>query len=288
MRRPYELGMSDASLVGRVHSLWRYPVKSMAGEELSAAHITPRGLLGDRAYALVDDRNKVGTARKLRGILDCTARFRTMPRADDAEPPPVDIRLPDGRNTASDDPASSAFLSDYFDHDVHLVCGAPEGVALEFAAGTLAGKHAETTEFPLASGAPPGTLVDYATLHILTTSALAELSRAHPEGRFDVRRFRPNIVLVCEDEGFVENGWLGRTLALGDEVRVQITIPCPRCVIPTLAQGELPKDPAILRTIVQRNRQDLGDFGELPCLGVCADVVTAGVIRIGDMARLSD
>lgn len=278
--------MIDAPSIGRVHSLWRYPVKSMAGEELNNAHVTPRGLLGDRTYALVDDRNKVGTARNLRGILDCTARFRRPPRPDDAEPPPLDITMPNGRSVGSDSATSDTFLSKYFDHHVRLVSSPPEGVALEFPAGTLAGKHAHTTELPLASGAPPGTLVDYATLHLLTTSTLAELSRAYPGGSFDIRRFRPNIVVACEDEGFVENDWLGRTLAIGKEVRVQITIPCPRCVIPTLPQGDLPKDPEILRTIVQRNRQDLGDFGDLPCLGVCADVVTAGVVRTGDIARL--
>lgn len=278
--------MRNAPATGRLHSLWRYPVKSMAGEELDAAAVTPRGLLGDRTYALVDERNKVGTARKLRGILDCRARFVRPPRVEEAGPPPVIITLPDGRTVSSEQPDCAAILSLAFSHNVTLHSSPPAGLALEFAAGTLAGKHAATTEIPLASGAPPGTFVDYATLHIVTTSSLAQLQREYPQGRFEIRRFRPNIVVETAEDGFVENAWPGCTLALGDEVRLRVTIPCPRCVIPTLPQAGLPQDPGILRTIAHHNRQDLGDFGSLPCVGVCADVVTPGEIRRGDIVRL--
>lgn len=272
--------------VARIEGLWRYPVKSMAGEQLDAAHITDRGMLGDRAYALVDGRNKVGTARKLQKILDCRARFSTPPQPGDPGPPEVTIILADGRSVSSTQADCTAVLSEFFDHDVSLLSSPPEGIALEFAAGTLAGKHAETTEIPLAMGAPPGTFVDYATLHILTTSTLKQLAKEYPAGAFDVRRFRPNIVVESDEPGFVENNWLEKTLALGDEVQLRVTIPCPRCVIPTLPQGDLPKDPGILRAIVQHNRHDLGDFGTLPCVGVCADVVTPGVIRPGDAVRI--
>jgi hypothetical protein len=70
-----------------------------------------------------------------------------------------------------------------------------------------------------------------------------------------VRRFRPNIVVATapDHEGFVENDWIGRTLAIGDEVRLRITGPCPRCVMTTLPQGDLPKDAGILRTAAQNN-----------------------------------
>ncbi|MHC5026882.1 MAG: MOSC domain-containing protein [Planctomycetota bacterium] len=277
--------MSNAATL---ESLWRYPVKSMAGEELDEAQVTPRGLLGDRVYALVDGRNKAGTARNLRGILDCRARFATPPRPDDRRPPAVDIALPDGRTVSSEDTDCAGILSEFHGHDVTLHASPPAGLALEFSAGTLAGKHASTTEIPIASGAPPGTFVDYATIHILTTSTLARLSEAYPSGCFDVRRFRPNIVMRTAEPGFVENAWLGRTLALGEEVTLQVTIPCPRCVIPTLPQADLPKDPGILRAIAQHNRQDLGDFGALPCVGVCADVLTPGVIRRHDTVRILD
>lgn len=111
---------------------------------------------------------------------------------------------------------------------------------------------------------------------------------AYPRGSFDIRRFRPNIVVETTEPGFCENDWQERTMALGREVRLRVTIPCPRCVIPTLPQDGLPHDPGILRTIVQHNRQDLGDFGKLPCVGVCADVLQPGLIRRGDIVRLLD
>ncbi len=272
----------------QIHSLWRYPVKSMAGEKLDEAEITSRGLLGDRAYALVDGRNKVGTARKLRGILDCHPRFISPPRPDHPWPPALMITLPDGRTVSSAQADCSAILSAFFEHSLTLLSSPPEGLALEFAAGTLAGKHAATTEFPIAAGAPPGTFVDYATLHILTTSTIAQLSKEYPQGNFDIRRFRPNIVVETTEPGFCENRWLERTMALGCDVRLRITMPCPRCVIPTLPQSGLPQDPGILRTAVQHNRYDLGDFGKLPCVGVCADVLNPGLIRRGDIVRLLD
>jgi uncharacterized protein YcbX len=272
----------------QVHSLWRYPVKSMAGEELDEAQITSRGLLGDRAYALVDGRNKAGTARKLLGILDCHPRFVSPPKPDQSRPPALMITLPDGRTLSSTQADCTAILSDFFGHGVALLSSPPEGLALELAAGTLAGKHAATTEIPIASGAPPGTFVDYATLHIVTTSTLAQLSKEYPQGNFDIRRFRPNIVIETTEPGFCENDWRERTLALGSEVRLRVTIPCPRCVIPTLPQSGLPHDPGILRTAAQNNRQDLGDFGKLPCVGVCADVLSPGLVRRGDSVRLLD
>lgn len=260
----------------------------MAGEQLEAAHVIPRGLLGDRVYALVDQRNKVGTARNLQGILDCHARFVTPPRPEETGPPVVTITLPDGRTANSDQTDCATILSNAFAHELILCSTPPDGLALEFAAGTLAGKNAATTEIPLAAGAPPGTFVDYATLHILTTSTLARLQKEYPQGCFDSRRFRPNIVVKTADPGFVENAWLGRTLALGEEVRLRVTIPCPRCVIPTLPQAGMPRDPGILRTVAKHNMQDLGDFGRLPCVGVCADVLNPGIIRCGDIARLLD
>jgi len=119
-------------------------------------------------------------------------------------------------------------------------------------------------------------------VHLLTTSTLERLREAYPEGRFDMRRFRPNIVVETSQPGFVENSWIGRTLALGDEVLLRVSIPCPRCVMPTLPQADLPHDPGILRTVVGQNRLNLGDYGELPCVGVYANVLRPGRIRPGD------
>jgi uncharacterized protein YcbX len=132
------------------------------------------------------------------------------------------------------------------------------------------------TDFAL----PEGTFFDCAVVHVLTTATLERLRELYPQGRFEVRRFRPNIVVATAEgqEDFVENAWIGRTLALGDAVRLSITGPCPRCVMTTLAQGDLPKDPGILRTAAQHNQVNVG---------VYASVLQGGTLRRGDPVWLT-
>jgi hypothetical protein len=276
-----------------VASLWRYPVKSMAGEELlDSVDVTARGLRGDRAYALVDTAHgKVGSAKSVRkfgDLLKCRAQFVRPPGSGDRVPA-VQITLPDGSVVDSGQPDSDAKLNAAFGPHVSLVSAAPDGLMLEFDAGTLGGKHAETTALPVSSAAPSGTLFDYASVHIITTATLRRLKEAYPAGQITIQRFRPNIVVDCPDEtGFAENSWPGRTLTVGAELVLRVSIPCPRCVIVTLPQGDLPHDPRILRTLADQNRLDLGDFGHLPCAGVYADVVQPGSIRRGDRVQLGD
>jgi len=127
---------------------------------------------------------------------------------------------------------------------------------------------------------PAGTFFDLAVVHLLTTATIEHLRALYPEGRFEVRRFRPNIVVATgpAQEGFVENDWIDRTLAIGDEVRLRITGPCPRGVVTTLPQGDLPKDAGILRTAAQNNEANVG---------VYADVVKGGTVRRGDDVTLA-
>ena len=273
-----------------VASLWRYPVKSMAGEELDAVDMTARGLTGDRAYALVDtNSSKVGSAKNVKrfgNLLKCDARFTTPPQSE-GPLPPVRITWPDGVTTRSDDPEIATVLARSFGDGVTLMSTAPEGLILEFAAGTLGGKFAETTQLPVSSGAPKGTLFNYASVHLVTTSTLRDLAAAHPEGQAALQRFRPNIVVDSADEnGFPENDWIGKTVAVGSEVLLRVSIPCPRCVITTLPRTDLPQDSSMLRTIAKANTVDMGDFGNLPCVGVYADVVNPGRVRRGDVIRV--
>jgi len=269
-----------------VSSLWRYPVKSMAGEPLDSISVTARGLAGDRAYALMDTRTStVGSAKNVKRfgeLLKCRAQFAGKQEID-APPPPIVISLANGRTLHSTDKNIDAELSKYFGEGVSLVSNAPEGLVVEFAAGTLGGKFAQTTQLPVSSGAPKGTLFNYAAVHLVTTSTLHQLRTAYPDGDFAIERFRPNIVIDCPgSNGFLENEWVGDEIAIGSEVRLKVTIPCPRCVVPTLPRTGLAVDPGILRTIVEANRVDLGDFGNLPCTGVYADVVQPGIIHCGD------
>jgi uncharacterized protein len=117
-------------------------------------------------------------------------------------------------------------------------------------------------------------------VHLLTTSTTDRLRELYPQGRFEARRFRPNIVVSTgrEDAGFVENDWIGRTVVIGNTVRLTITEPCPRCVMITLPQEDLPKYSGILRTAAQHNGVNVG---------VYASVVTDGTIRRGDAVVLA-
>jgi uncharacterized protein YcbX len=126
---------------------------------------------------------------------------------------------------------------------------------------------------------PEGTFFDCAVVHLLTTATVNRLRELYPEGRFEVRRFRPNIVVETAGgvKAFVENGWIGRTLALGNAVRLSVSGPCPRCVMTTLPQGDLAKDPGILRAAAQHNHANVGLY---------ASVVRGGTVRRGDAVRL--
>ena len=135
-----------------------------------------------------------------------------------------------------------------------------------------------------------GRFTDYAALHLLTTATLARLSELYSEARFDARRFRPNVLVETPtyQNGFVENDWIGRIVAIGDEVRLQVADPTPRCSIPTLAHGELPRDPRVLRTIAEHNMLPFSalDGQIMPCAGVYAFVVQGGTVRTGDKVRI--
>lgn len=269
--------------VGSVASIWRYPVKSMAGEEMPSATVTVRGLLGDRAYAVVDtSSNRAASARTWAPtILSYRCVFLTEPNLGCAAPP-VRITSPDGRVFTGGDPRTDEDLSHAFGRNVTLLTCAPAGLLIEFPAGTLGGAFRDDTAIPLGGAAPAGTFFDYACIHLIATSTLDALQTAYPKGLFDVRRFRPNIVVQSQAEPFVENTWIGREILIGNGVRIRVTDACPRCVNTTLAQFDLPHDSGILRTVVKQNVQDLGRFGKLPCVGAYARVVSGGVIRRHD------
>src|SRR5215831_17240405 len=268
--------------IGSVVSLWRYPVKSMMGEELNAADVTERGLLGDRAYALVDTADgKAATAknpRKWPHLFDFRATF-VQPVRLPARVPPVRIVLPNGATVTSDQSDLNQILSKALTREVTLQA-AQHGVvnAEEYWPDMEGLDHRDAvTDFAL----PEGTFFDIGMVHLLTTATLERLRELYPQGRFEVRRFRPNIVveLASGAKHFVEDDWVGHTLVLGEAVRLRITGPCPRCVMTTLAQADLPKDPGILRTAAQHNQANVG---------VYASVVQGGQLRRGDVIRLEE
>lgn len=272
--------VSIASAVGSVVSLWRYPVKSMMGEELNATEVAQQGLLGDRVYALVDTMTgKVVSAKNPRRwgkMFDCRAALAESPHQDKAIPS-VKITLPDGSSVMSDAIEVNQILSHILEREVKLGTAAPSKPSLEEYWPTIEGlphRDTVTDEATL-----DNTFFDLATVHLLTTATLDRLQELTPTSRFETRRFRPNIVIkpTNSDKSFIENDWIGHTLAIGDRVRISITCPCPRCVMTTMAQGELPDDTSILRTAVQHNQGNVGIYGT---------VVQGGIVRRGDLVRL--
>jgi uncharacterized protein YcbX len=278
------------SASGVLASIWRYPVKSMLGEELNASVIVGHGVLGDRAYALVDrETNKVASAKNPKKWPDLFAfRAAYVSPPNDTDLPAVWITAPDGQVIRSDGEGVDQLLSDAVARPVNLRSKAPEQAHLEQFWPEHEGEAQAVTSEVVAGDAPPGTFFDYAMVHILTTSSIDRLRLLYPEGRFEVRRFRPNLVIdTAGQEGFVENDWVGKTLRIGETVVLQVTDPCPRCVMPTLAQGDLPQDPGIFKKGIMQNSVLVPFAGKaLPCIGVYAKVVSGGTTRRGDVVTL--
>jgi uncharacterized protein YcbX len=288
--------MNSSEPVGRIRALWRFPVKSMLGEEIDAADLTEGGIVGDRAYALRDrETGKVASAKHPKlwpNMLACRATFVQPPRPGDALPP-ARIELADGSSVLSDAVDVDAVLSRFFGRDVELARAAqngytidqyhpdeenydPDGHRDEVVEAQLGAAFFNARGLP--SAVPEGSFFDLFPLSVLTTSSLDQLGELEPQSRFDARRFRMNVIVDTPARGFVENEWLGRTLAIGDDVELGVALPDPRCVMPSLAQEDLPKDSRILKALAQHNRIDVAG-ARYPCAGVYAVAEATGTIR---------
>jgi uncharacterized protein YcbX len=290
--------MSTETLVtvGRVGGLWRYPVKSMLGEPLASADVTAAGFDGDRRFGVIDaGTGRIASAKRPR-------RWQRLLqlRAEVAGPGVVRIRFPDGTSVVSGKDGAGngeadAALRAFLGTDVRLRDEAPAAAEIErsvpeeiLAAGADADVGFSILE--IAAASPAGTFFDFAPLHLVTTASLDRVGAAHPAGRVEALRYRPNLVLETtpELEGFLENDWPGRRLHLGADVVIEVILPSPRCAIPTLRHGELPPDPDALRVPLHHNLVPipLEGFGSGPCVGVYAVVVAGGRVSVGDAVRL--
>jgi MOSC domain-containing protein len=295
--------MDSSEPQGTVQALWRFPVKSMLGEQVDAVELTEAGVTGDRAYAIRDkETGKVASAKHPKlwpNLFGCRAAFAEPPRAGD-DLPPVRIELADGRSVMSDAPDVDDVLSRFFGREVELARSAengytidqyhpdekdydPDGHRDEVVEAELGAAFFNARGLP--SVVPEGSFFDLFPFSVLTTSSLDQLHELEPDSSFDARRFRMNVIVDTPAPGFVENEWVGHTLAIGDEVKLGVALPDPRCVMPSLAQEELPRDPRILKALVTHNRLDVA--GTLyPCAGVYAVAAATGTIRKGDAVSL--
>jgi len=280
-------------VLGTVAGLRRYPVKSMLGEDVDAGEVTFTGLSGDRRLAVVSRATgKIASAkfpRLWRDLLTMAVASADDRAADGA----VRITLPEGKTVWSSDADVDSVLSDLLDEPVTLTATPVPGAALDRAVpeavlrdGVDAPVPAELME--IGGGGPPGTFVDFAPLHLLTTSTLDRIAELSPHGRADLERYRPNVLIATTAAGFIENDWLERILRVGDGLVLRVIARTPRCAVPTLAHGALPRDPDALRVLARHNRvEPLDSLDPEPCAGVYAEVLRPGRIRTGDPVRLA-
>jgi uncharacterized protein len=282
-------------VVGSVSEIRRYPVKSMLGEELEAVVLDERGVVGDRLYALVDEETgKVASVKRPRWwgrMFELTGRILDDGRAV--------VSFPGGETFPVGDPKLPVQLGEFFGRSVAVADMPPPDARfdevwvreLKGGAEPYFGMESrlEDGEEMIDGGAfmsPQGNFFNFGAVHLVTSGSVRELTRHAPQSRFDAHRFRPNLVVDTDDDGFVETGWQGQILQIGS-VQLRVSITVPRCVMTTLAQGDLPADRDVLRTIAQTNSIDVLQTGTpYPCVGVYADVLAEGEIRRGDPVSL--
>jgi uncharacterized protein len=252
--------------VGSISELWRFPVKSMQGMRVEELAVGADRIEDDRTWAVVDPAaGKVLSAKRWGQLL--------LASASD-EGGTVTVTLPDGSTHEAGDPATDAALSAWLGLEVRLQ-PPPPGDGLPYELPTEAWDDTSPLwEFP---GPPGGPFVDLAAAHLLTTASLRAAAALHPDGSWDVRRFRPTAVIDVEGDDFVEDAWVGRPVALGADAVMDPFMPTVRCAMTTRAQPGLPKDAEIARTLNREHALNLGVY--------CA-IASPGRVAVGDPVRL--
>lgn len=280
---------------GTIAAIWRHPVKSMGGERLAETRLAEDGVPGDRGWAVRDEqRGGIRGAKKIPALMQLAARCVEEP-APGRWPAP-EITLPDGSAVRADAPDAAARVSAALDTPVtlwprlpasareHYRRGPPDHADVLTELRAIFGRNPDEPlpdlgAFPpeiLEYESPLGTYFDAYPLLLLTDATLRRLEALAPDSRVDVRRFRPNLVIETGGEGFVEQGWIGRRIAVG-AAQLEVVVGCPRCVMITHAFADLPRDPGLMRTVVKEANQNVG---------VYARVLAPGRVAVGDAVRV--
>ena len=273
--------MTNASIL----NIYRYPVKSMMGETLSEADIGEAGIPGDRGWAVRDEkRGGIRGGKKISQLMTLTAQ---------SGPTAPLITSPDGDSASASTEGINEWLSDKLNHPVtlwpllpadqldHYRRGAPDTEDFEQELRAVFGRLPEEPlpdltgfEELLEFESPPGTYFDAFPISIMSQQSLATMNQLEGESQFDVRRFRPNLLVDIPetDHPFPEQAWVGKTLSIGG-VMMKIDMTCPRCAMTTHGFDDLPQDPQIMRKLVANSEGNLGIY---------ASVVQAGKVIAGD------
>jgi uncharacterized protein YcbX len=252
--------MSDLGTVGQ---LWRYPVKSMQGAQAGEVEVAPTGVVGDRQWALIDEATgRVLSAKRSAALLGAVGT--------DGQ-----ATLPDGSTVALDASGAGAALSAWLGQEVTVrTAAAAESLSYQMTFEPT-NDDAEYYDIPIKNG----TFLDLAPIHLVTTATLDACAAARPDLDWDVRRFRPNVVLDVDGPAFQENDWTGKDLRIGDVV-LQADGPTVRCAMPLRAQPGLERQPALFKAMEELNPAMPNH------LGAYLSVVEPGIVRVGDVAAL--
>ncbi|MBC3194895.1 MOSC N-terminal beta barrel domain-containing protein [Pseudonocardia sp. C8] len=261
----------------KVIAIRRYPVKSMLGEDLEHAVLTATGIEHDREFALIDtETGMVATAKQPRYWRDLLLYSAAVRDGRAVMTSPAGYELEVGSAEAD------AELSSALGRSVRMASERPAGGSVERPApedvldhGLDAEVDAQTLE--IGQGTTGTNFVDYAPVHLITTATLEAIGT-------EMDRYRPNLVLETPHgtRPFIENDWPGRELRISSRGCTTVLtglIPTPRCAVPTLQHGELPRAPHATRKLIADNLVDVPGFGTLPCAGVYAGVVTPGTVH---------
>jgi uncharacterized protein len=256
----------NANPLMRVAHLWRHPVKSMQGEEVTDTAVERDGICSDRAWGVRDEASgRILTGRREPRLLLASARL------DGAE---AEMHLPTGVTCRGLGPDTDAALSSWLDSAVTMVEAAtrPPASAEYFADAT--DDASPVIEWTM----PPGRFVDAMPVLVLTSASLAAGASLHPGGNWDPRRFRANVLIEADGVSWLEDTWCARIIRIG-EVELDVRQPCTRCTMVTRPQPGLERDLSIYKTLARHHGGNLG---------VWATVRIPGTIRGGDHVEIID
>ena len=252
------------------------------------------GVVGDRAYALIDlETGKKASAKNsdFPNMLDCRVAFVEPPQLGRGVPP-VRITLSSGKSVTSDAAGADAEFSAHFGRKVRLAPVPANYFTIHQTPDRREPEQRHGAAFLKASGIisplPEGSFLDLFPMSVMTLSTLRRLGELQCQSRFDLRRFRMNLIVDTPEQGFVENGWIGKALSVGGRAKLDVAMADPRCVMTTLAQDDLPKDTEVMRALTMHNRLEIPGIGRLPCAGVYAAVAEPGRLSVGDPVVLAE
>lgn len=251
----------------RIAELWRYPVKSLRGERLPALRVVADGVAGDRMWGIQDRRDgRILTARREPRLLFASSRL-----AEDGDLPV--ITLPDGQEFIGVGPGTDAALSAWLARPVTLVAAAASDAARAEYFEDATDDSSPAIEWTM----PQGRFVDAFPVLVMTTAGLRAGAAAHAGGTWDVRRFRPNVLIEVDGEGWLEDAWADRVLSAGS-TQLAPRQRCIRCTMVNRAQPGLDRDVNIYKTLHRTHGAEAGMWTE---------VVQPGVIAEGDPVQLA-